>query len=384
MKIGLVCPYNLWGGGGVQELVLALRSELSSRGHDVKIITPLPSAYKGKIKIEPYVLTAGMSANVKAFSNTQTQFSASTDGEEIQEMLDKEKFDVLHIHEPSIPIVNRQILVRSTSANVATCHAHIPDRITSKAIINMFGSYTRGLTKYIHAYSAVSGPASEYIRNFTNEEIHIIPNGIDLAKYQTAKAGKKPANLKTILYVGRLEKRKGVKYLLKAFKQLAEKDKNVELVIAGDGPLRARLEEWVKLNRVHRVRFLGFVEEKKKLELLKSADIFCSPAIYGESFGIVLLESMAVNLPIVAGDNPGYASVMQGKGAESLVDSLNINEFVKKLDMFLYDTAKRQEWQKWSQDYVKQFDYQNVVDEYEKFYKLGLKEKHENSASSGR
>ncbi len=369
MRIGLVCPYNMWGGGGVQECVLALQSELTARGHHVKIITPLPRGHNGKKRRD--VLTVGVSTNIRAFSATQTQFSATVEVDAINLLLNKEKFDVLHFHEPSIPVLNRQILVRSRSANVATSHATIPDGMMSKTIINMFNAYTKGLIKYIHTYSAVSEPAAMYIRGFTNEKIVIIPNGIDLKKYKETE--KKAVQHKTILYIGRLEKRKGLKYLLEAFQLLTKNHPDARLLIAGDGPLRSKLEEWVHENKVPRVKFLGFISDRRKLSLLNSADLFCSPALYGESFGIVLLEAMAMGLVTVAGNNPGYASVMKGEGRNSLVDPQNTKRFVSKLETYLYDEKERNRWKKWAKGYVKQFDYPKIVDQYEKLYKTGLK-----------
>src|SRR5439155_9063323 len=133
-----------------------------------------PRGYKGRVPKR--ILTAGMSANVRAFYNTQTQFSASIDVDAISRMLEAEQFDVLHFHEPWVPIVSRQVLTRSSSAYVTTSHAKIPERLTSKALTNMFSSYTKALLKHIHAYSAVSDPAAEYIRGFIDEKIEIIPN----------------------------------------------------------------------------------------------------------------------------------------------------------------------------------------------------------------
>lgn len=371
MKIGLVCPYNMWGGGGVQECVNSIYSELSSRGHDVRIITPLPRGYKGPVP--DHILTAGLSANVRAFFSTQTQFSATTDGDAIREMLEQEQFDILHFHEPWVPIVSRQVLSRSHSANVATSHATIPDKFTSKTIANMFNSYTKNLIKYIDAYSAVSEPAAGYIRGFTSETVHIIPNGIDLAKYEPLK--RKPAKQKTILYIGRLEKRKGVAYLLEAFKDLTAKYPDTKLLIAGDGPLRNKLEDWVQENKVPRVKFLGFISDAKKLNLLQTADLFCAPALYGESFGIVLLEAMAMDLVTIAGDNPGYASVMQEMGRISLINPRDNKDFLTRLELLLYDESARKAWKDWANEYVQQFDYKHVVDEYEKLYALALKNK---------
>src|SRR5690606_2336641 len=134
------------------------------------------------------------------------------------------------------------------------------------------------------------------------------------------------------------------KYLLKAFAELAERDPRVKLVIAGDGSERDRLEDWVYQNEVPRVQFLGPVSEKKKIELLRKAAVYCSPAIYGESFGIVLLEAMAAGTPTVAGDNPGYTCVMVDRGLLSLVNPKDSGDFARRLEVFLRDQRLRDIW----------------------------------------
>ncbi len=162
-------------------------------------------------------------------------------------------------------------------------------------------SYSHFIFPHLSALTAVSDAAAKFVHEQTGRTIEIIPNCIDLKKYRTSPAAK-PARMKTILYVGRLEKRKGVLYLLKAYQELTEQQTDVQLVIAGAGHLRKSLEKFVAENELPRVRFLGFVDEATKLKLLHTSSLFCSPALYGESFGIVLLEAMAAHLPVVAGD----------------------------------------------------------------------------------
>ena len=120
------------------------------------------------------------------------------------------------------------------------------------------------------------------------------------------------------------------------------------------------------------VEFLGYIDEATKLQLLHTADLFCSPAIFGESFGIVLLEAMASSLVTVAGDNPGYESVMQGLGKLSLINPKDVSLFAHRLQLLLFDDDLRQLWLKWAKDYVKQFDYPKVIDRYEAVYQTAL------------
>jgi phosphatidylinositol alpha-mannosyltransferase len=144
--------------------------------------------------------------------------------------------------------------------------------------------------KYLHVLTAVSDSGAEYAASLTDLPITIIPNGIDLNKYRH-KAVKSKS--KTILYIGRLERRKGTKYLLRAYHLFAQDNPDVRLLIAGDGPDREKLELLAEDLKLKNISFLGYISEELKLQLLAEADIFCSPAIFGESFGIVLLEAMA-------------------------------------------------------------------------------------------
>jgi phosphatidylinositol alpha-mannosyltransferase len=369
MKIGLVCPYNIARGGGVQEIVRDLRSELITRGHDVKIITPQPRETEG-CDMEG-VICLGAAADFRSPLHTTTQFSASVDTDEIDHMLQQEQFDILHFHEPWVPMLSKQILSRSKAVNIATFHAKVPETLMSRTVAKVVTPYTKSVLKYLHALTAVSDAAAEYIGSLTDEPVTIVPNGINLARYHAPKTHKKNVE-KTILYIGRLERRKGLKYLFKAYEELIADHEHVRLVIAGDGPDREKLEALAESMKLPDVTFLGFVSEEVKLQLLAEADLFCSPAIYGESFGIVLLEAMASGLVAVAGDNSGYESVMQDMGALSLVNPRDIPAFTRKLDLLLHEESLRKEWKKWALDYVKQFNYPKVVDQYEELYKYVL------------
>jgi phosphatidylinositol alpha-mannosyltransferase len=372
MKIGLVFPYNIARGGGVKEIVLALQSELNARGHEALILTPQPRDLNDVDTTG--IVFLGNAADFKAAFHTTTQISLSADTDRIDEVLRREKFDILHFHEPWVPILSRQILTRSDTVNVATFHAKIPETLMSRTVVKVVTPYTKSVMKYLDELTAVSDAAAEWVSSTTEEEVHIIPNGINLKHF---KQRPKPVVLpgKTILYIGRLERRKGVKYLIQAFAILQSEQPDVHLLIAGDGPDREKLEQLVEEMELDNVEFRGYVTDKEKIQLLASADLFCSPALYGESFGIVLLEAMAMGLVTVAGDNPGYASVMQDMGSVSLVNPHHIGEFSRRLDLLLNQEELRHVWRNWAKEYVKQFSYNKVVDQYINIYEQAF-EKH--------
>jgi phosphatidylinositol alpha-mannosyltransferase len=369
MKIGLVCPYNITLGGGVQEAVKAVQAELILRGHDAMILTPQPRTLNPDHGLKNVIFLGG-ATDFKSPLHTTAQISATIDPLEIDRMLAREKFDILHFHEPWVPMLSRQILSRSKAVNIATFHAKLPENVMSRTITKVVTPYTRSVLKYLHELTAVSDAAAEYVRELTDRPVSIIPNGIDLDYFaKPVVRGRRPTNGNVILYIGRLERRKGVKYLLQAFQVLQENQEDAALLLAGDGPDREKLEQTVKDLGLRNVQFLGFVSEEEKLRLLHTADLFCAPAIYGESFGIVLLEALASGLVTVAANNPGYSSVMQGLGALSMVNPQDTVEFARRLDLLLREQSLRTMWRNWAKTYVKQYSYKRVVDQYEATYK---------------
>lgn len=371
MRIGLVCPYNMFKGGGVQECVLALKSELKQRGHTVLIITPrpkdIPSSY------DPDIVLVGAAKDVKSPFHTTAQVSATLDSSALDDMLATHQFDVIHFHEPWVPLISWQLLNRSSKAvHVATFHAKLPETVMSKTIEKVITPYTKTILKSFEALTAVSEAASEYVCTLSDKKPTIIPNGIDLVKYQPAKHLRKKAH-QNILYVGRLEKRKGVKYLLQAFAQLVSDDPTVRLDVIGDGTDRQKLEDYVKNKHIPNVTFHGFVSEEDKIKAIQAADVFCSPALYGESFGIVLLEAMALGTVVLAGNNPGYSAVLKEQADNSIVNPKDSDDFVAKLRVLLQDQQLRAEWKAWALKYVQQFNYHDITSMYEQVYKQALK-----------
>lgn len=374
MKIGLVCPYSVNKQGGVQEVVLALKEGLQERGHTAKIITPMPRGNDAEHPDD--IIFFGTSTDFRSASKTTAQISSTADNKKIDAILAEEQFDILHFHEPWIPFLSRQLLQRSTSVNIATFHSKVPESLVSRSILKVVTPYLRSVMKYLHVYTAVSESGAEYVAGMMDDPITIIPNGIDLKKYHnsTTPKPKTDADDTTILFIGRLEGRKGVKYLLNAFQLYAQDHPHSKLIIVGDGPEREKLELLAEDLKIPHVSFLGHVSEDLKLQLLHEADLFCSPALFGESFGIVLLEAMATGTVCVAGNNSGYVDLMQGLGALSLINPEDTEEFARRLDIMLHETSLRNLWQKWAANYVKQFNNDIIVKRYEELYKEVLKQ----------
>lgn len=372
MKIGIVSPYYIDRFGGVQAHILATRSELIRRGHEVKIIAP--SARKaGQSKEFSNFITVGASAEIKSkFINTTFPVAMSVKPGEIKNLLEEENFDVLHVHEPYFLMLPYQFVSEATCPVVGTMHANWAESIKNKTLSRTLRRHFKKAATKVDVLTAVSPAAGAFARKGVDKDFTIVPNGIELAAFNPKDfkiSPHKNKTKKTILYVGRLEKRKGVMCLVKAYQKLIETTDDLELIIAGSGPTGRTLKDYVKRHKLSNVKFLGHVTEQDKKELLRSADVYCSPALFGESFGIVLLEAMAMGAVVVAGNNPGYSYVMQDRGSFSIIDPESTEEFATKLKVMLEDKEVRKLWLEWADEYVKQFDYKVVTDQYERIYK---------------
>ncbi len=173
----------------------------------------------------------------------------------------------------------------------------------------------------------------------------IIPNGIDLEHFspEVSPIDKFRDGKLNILFVGRLEKRKGLNYLLKAYKQVKQEIPNSRLIAVGPGTrLRRKYEKQVKQSGLEDVFFVGYVSYDELPRYYKTADVFCAPAIGWESFGIILLEAMAIGKPIIASNVEGYACLVTHGVEGWLVPPRDDKALAQALIPLLRDESLRQ------------------------------------------
>jgi len=315
MKVGLVSPYDFSSPGGVSDHVRNLSRQLQEFGHRTIIFAPSsrPQAEtEDGLNFRRIGTPIAIPVNDSVARITLSFHLAN----QVAGIVEQERFDVLHFHEPLMPALPMTLLRMSPTANVGTFHAF------AKSNVGYF--YGRPLLQpyldRLHRGIAVSEPASAFFnRYFPDYPLRIIPNGIDTSVY---RPGLSPIrhlrdDRVNILFVGRLEKRKGLGDLLRAYRLMRERVKNARLVIVGDGPLRGNAESFIQRHRLPDVVMAGYVPDSVLPRYYDSADIFCAPATGRESFGIVLLEAMACALPVVATEVPGYMSVLE-PGQDSL------------------------------------------------------------------
>jgi len=315
MKIGLVSPYDYSHPGGVINHVSYLAHHLHLMGHDVKIIAPVRR--KSVRYFDEEVTAVGRPIPIPYGGTTARIALSPWLPYQVRRVLDKEGFDLIHLHEPFIPMLCLSTLIESQAINVGTFHAcH-----ESSSIYWLNRSTMRKLGTKLHGKITVSKPARDYISKYLPADYRIIPNGVDIHHY--CPEGPFRAEFKddklNILFVGRLEERKGVGDLIQACSLIKKDFPNFRLIITGPGlRLRFQYKAMAKTMLGNRAVFTHYVTFPELPKYYRTADIFCAPATGGESFGIVLLEAMASGTPVVATDIPGYASVLT-HGQEGLL-----------------------------------------------------------------
>jgi phosphatidylinositol alpha-mannosyltransferase len=314
MKIGLVSPYVYPLPGGVTQHVRYLYENLRLQGHDVRILT---SSHGLQRASEGDVIRLGKGFSVPANGSVGTITLSFRYISQVRDVLDRERFDLLHFHEPFVPFLSLVLLRESRSVNVATFHAY-----GGWSPAYEFGSRAlRGYPERLHGRIAVSAAARHFIDRYFPGDYKVIPNGVDLDRYQRAvPLARWQDGTRNILFVGRFEPRKGVLDLLKAYRILRKTGCECRLLLVGGGPQEREARRYVATRRLRGVEFLGRVSDDEKAQLFRTADVYVSPATGRESFGIVLLEAMASGAPIVASDIHGYKGVVR-RGREALLVS---------------------------------------------------------------
>lgn len=312
MKIGLVSPYDWSYPGGVRDHVWHLAEQIISMGHDVRILAPA-SGIRGKTP-EKNILKMGGTTPIPINGSIARINLDPSLSQRVRVVLQRERFDIVHVHEPLVPGLSQQVLRSSRTVTVGTFHTASYSNIYSTSQLAYASAYPllRPLFYKLSGRIAVSTAARQFISRYFPADYRIIPNGISLEHFGP---GVSPMPFlmdgkQNILFVGRFEKRKGAKYLLRAIPAIRERHPHTRFIFVGEGRLRPGFQRYVERKGWQDVIFTGYISDEDKPRYFASSHVFCAPAIGGESLGIVLLEAMASGTPIVASDIKGYATVV--------------------------------------------------------------------------
>jgi phosphatidylinositol alpha-mannosyltransferase len=351
MRVGLVCPYSLTVPGGVQGQVLGLGRALRNLGHDARVLGPCDGAPPdaGVTPLGRSIPTAANGSVAPIAPDLSCQLRT------IRALRD-ESFDVLHLHEPLVPGPCMTSILFRNAPLLGTFHA-----AGDSASYKWLNPGVRWLVRRLDQRCAVSEDAMQLAKGYLGGEYTLLFNGIEVDHF--AKAEAYPSEGPTVFFVGRHEPRKGLAVLLEAAGQLGP---DVRFWIAGDGPETAELR--ARHASDPRIEWLGRIDDDEKAARLRGADVFCAPSLRGESFGVVLLEGMAAQTPVVASDLPGYRNVARAGADALLVPPGDACALAAALQTVLTDQACRDSlvtsgWQR-----AEEFSMDNLARRYVELY----------------
>ena len=362
LKVGIVSPYGYPHPGGVNEHVRFTHEAMRRMGHDVWIIT---SKYGRQRESEGHIIRLGTGWAAPANGSVGRVTLGLRFKRQAREVLEAQDFDILHFHEPFVPFLSPTMLDQSRTVNVATFHAFggfSPSYWIGKR-------FAGRLAERLHGRIAVSGAARHFIDRYFPGDYTIIPNGVDLDRFTNAEPYE---NLRdgtlNILFVGRLEERKGFIHLLKAYHRLRKRKVDARLLVVGAGPKLREYKRFVGLRGIRDVEFLGRVSDDEKVRYFASADIYCAPNTGQESFGIVLLEAMAAGVPIVASDIHGFKRVVERNVQGLLVEPRNPRALAAALYTLARDPDLRHEMGDAGRARAPEFSWDRVTERIVDFY----------------
>ena len=346
-RVALVSPYALSVFGGVQEQILAMSRVLSARGVEVLIVAPDASDETG-YDTPARVLRLGPRWSFPANGSKAPLTISPLAAWRAKEAVDAFNPDVVHFHEPFAPALGT--FHRSGNGPALRLTKPLLERLSTR----------------LDAAVSVSKAAARTIEDACGLKSDVLFNGFEMERFV---ATPRQRSAETVLfYVGRLEQRKSVATAVEAaHHHNARSERPWLLVIAGDGPERARLQALAA--RSQRIVFIGPISDEEKRAWLRRADALIAPSTRGESFGLVLLEGMASETLVVASDIEGYRAA--GGQFATIFTPGNVSSLEGAIIRALEGesekgiTAAREHAERWSMN--------ALMDEYEERYEKARK-----------
>jgi phosphatidylinositol alpha-mannosyltransferase len=369
VKVALVSPYDWAVPGGVNSHCARLREQFVARGHEVRIAAPSSRRIE-----EPDVVTIGKRPVSVPASGSLARISLSlTLGPPVRRLLAQEQFDIVHVHEPFMPVLPVQFLRLADCVRVGTFHA---SRDKSQFFYTWGRHHLRRWFRRLEGKIAVSQAAARFVEQYFPGYYNIIPNGVDVAHFaaDVAPFPQYQDGKLNVLFLGRPEKRKGLDHLIPAFAEVKRRNRNARLIVVGAGKFD-RYQRMARALRVSDIEFHSYAPYEALPRYHHSAHLFCAPNTGFESQGLVLLEAMAAGLPVVASNIEGFASVVT-HGVEGLLvlpgDEAGLAEAILEL---LEDEPRRREMAEQARARAQEFSWERVSQQILSYYERLLHER---------
>ena len=355
MRVGITCPYTWDVPGGVQAHVRDLADHLIALGHDVSVLTPVDDP--DRADLPTYVVPAGRAVPVPYNGSVARLVFGPLSLARARRWVREGGFDVLHVHEPTVPSVSMLACFAASGPMVATFHT----ATARSRALQVFGTALQPVLEKVTGRIAVSPAARRVVVEHLGGDAVLVPNGVDVARFEGAAPLPGRPSGPTVVFLGRLDEgRKGLAVLLEALPELVRLVPDVRLLVAGPGDaddVRAAVPRSLR----DRVELLGLVSDEDKPRVFASGQVYCAPNTHGESFGIVLVEAMAAGTPVVASDLEAFRRVLQGGRAGVLVPVRDPGALARALGDLLQDDARRAALAAAARAAVEAYDWRTVT-----------------------
>jgi phosphatidylinositol alpha-mannosyltransferase len=360
----------------VNRHVEALAEEFLRRGHDVRVLAPvdppgrvsrvLHRASAERLDLPEYLTPLGRTMGFGANGSVSNLAPFPAGGVAAPRGLVRAgEFDVIHVHEPLVPLVGWNATLGARDPVVGTFHAYATKALPNH-IANAVGA--RRLFNRLSARIAVSEAAAWTGRRWFGGEYTIIPNGVDV---DAAPSGPKvPSADLNILFVGRPEERKGLPILLTAFNALVE---HVPCRLTVIGAEREDVLRYVAdPDLLRSIDIRGRVSGEKLWAELHHADVLCAPSLSGESFGMVLTEAFAAGTPVIASAIAGYSDVVSNGVDGLLVPPGDPQRLAEELQRMYHEPERLREMGEAARRSAQRYAWPRVADQVAGVYERAI------------
>jgi len=367
MKIAIVSQSYYPRPGGVTEHVHHTATELRRRGHRVTVVT---TNFGGEERSFEDVIRVGRNLLVPVNSAWGNMTTGVKLGEQLRRIFDTIHPDVIHTHCPLVPTLPLMALRDAPESARVIGTFHMAAR--SNLGYSFFRPVIERYAKRIDTRIAVSQTAVDCATRYFPGDYTIVPNGVDCTRFRPdlEPIPEFMDDAFNVVFVGRLDRRKGLKYLYRAMNIARKKTRRrLRLIIVGDNSLRRHLLP--RLSPGVELVFTGVVDKETLPRYYVTGDIFCSPATERESFGIVLLEAMASGTPLVGTSIPGYLTLLKHRENALVVPPRDPVSLAASIVELVEDDSLRWRLRQNALEFAWRYRWERVVDTLEQIYQSG-------------
>jgi phosphatidylinositol alpha-mannosyltransferase len=348
----------------VTQHITHLAEEFIRGGHEVHIMAPCSSDDDAICPVPLHRL--GRAISIPANGSIARIGIAPRPSRDIRQILASTPFDIVHLHEPLLPALPLAVLRSSRATNIGTFHAY------RRSAIGYF--YAKPFLQYFFAKLdgriAVSACARDFVAAHFPGQYRVVPNGIDYQRFSAPRPRLErfADGALNVLFVGRLEKRKGLSYLLRAWGRVHAEFPSARLIVVGGGSGLKHYSKFVGSASPLNIFFTGQVSDDELTAYYHTADLFCAPSTGQESFGIILLEAMAAGRAIVTTSISGYTEVITHDKEGLLVAPKDSEALAAAIIHVLADGALRARLGSRGQQTAQRYAWARVADEVLDYY----------------